>query len=50
MSFVNKSVLEHYFYEGYNYNEIIVGVVDIINDLPKINWSVLKNFNLLNYY
>ena len=50
MSFVNKSVIEHYFSIGSNNDAvktdaIITGVVDVINNNPIINWLELKNFN-----
>ncbi len=44
-SFANRSVIEHYFNEGYKDNEVMIGVVDVVNEAPKMNWSELKNFN-----
>ncbi|MDF2685349.1 MAG: hydrolase [Clostridia bacterium] len=48
MSFTNYECLKHYFSTGKNDDYLYSGVVNVINDIPKIDFISLKDFKM-NY-
>lgn len=43
-SAVNESVLRHYFEIGKNNDDIYVGVLNVVDDKPLVNWETLSNY------